>query len=275
MTALSRELVAIKKHCFINAPWQELKERYLDLFLQHKIQPEIGLEGTCLYDEDIREFEKIATLLTKHGLSCTLHAPFFDLAPGAFDPYILEQTRNKLHSAFALLKVFRPRSIVCHLQYEENKHGYVFDRWLEVNVATWAPLLSLAKKENVPIMFENTYEKGPATHMTMLKRLDSPFAKFCLDVGHLMAFAKSQYQDWLPLLAPWLGQLHLHDNHGEKDDHLAPGRGGFEFADLFNFLKQNKLTPIITFEPHSEDDLWATFDYLLETRLLSTLEERG
>ncbi len=268
-TLQKKELDAIKKQCFINAPWQKLKDTYLDLFLQHGLQPEIGLEGNCLYDEKNTEFQRVATLLRKSDLNCTLHAPFFDLAPGAFDPYILEQTRIKLNRAFSLLKIFKPRSIVCHLMFEENKHGYVYKKWLEVNVQTWAPLLALAERENVPVMFENTYEKSPTVHLELLKRLNSPYAQFCLDVGHLMAFSKTNFQDWLPDLTPWLGQLHLHDNHGEKDDHLAPGRGGFDFVELFKYLRKNLLSPIVTFEPHSEDDLWATFDYLLTTRLLT------
>ena len=48
----------ITSRCFVNAPWYELKKRYLDLFLTHRIQPEIGLEGLCLYEEPEEEFRK-------------------------------------------------------------------------------------------------------------------------------------------------------------------------------------------------------------------------
>ena len=77
---------AILRRCFVNAPWPDLKGELLDLFLKHRLQPEIGLEGTCLYDEDIAEFKKIHKLLHERGLQCTLHAPFMDLAPGSNDP---------------------------------------------------------------------------------------------------------------------------------------------------------------------------------------------
>ena len=103
----------------------------------------------------------------------------------------------------------------------------------------------------------------------MLKRLNTPFAGFCLDVGHLLAFAKSSWQQWLPAMLPWLGQLHLHDNAGGWDEHLAPGRGNFDFTGLVAFLKNSDLHPIVTFEPHSEADLWQTFAYLETTQLLA------
>lgn len=261
----------IKKRCFINAPWYDLIEKYLDLFLEHRIQPEIGLEGLCLYNEDRSSFEYVAKRLQSRGLACTLHAPFFDLTPGGLDPYILEKTREKLQAAFALIPVFQPRSIVCHLQFEANKHGYMFNKWFANAHATWAQLIPLAAGHNVPVMFENTYEKEPSIHTAMLKKLESPFAKFCLDVGHLLAFAGSTWPQWLPAMLPWLGQLHLHDNSGGRDLHLAPGRGIFDFAGLFAFLKNSGVHPILTFEPHSEEDLWQTFAYLEETNLLADI----
>jgi len=259
----------LTRRCFVNAPWQALKNGYLDLFLTHGIQPEIGLEGTCLYDEDPAEFRRVAALLRRHDLACTLHAPFFDLAPGALDPHILAASRDKLRRAFELLEVFRPRSIVCHLQFEENKQGYKMAAWKASALATWQQLLQTAASFNVPIMLENTYEKSAAAHTTILTGLNSPYAGFCLDVGHLLSFARSPWQDWLPTLSPWLGQLHLHDNDGNSDQHLAPGQGTFDFPGLFQFLRHHNLHPLITLEPHSQEDLWQAFAYLEETGLFT------
>lgn len=260
---------ALTQRCFVNAPWQLLKTDCLDLFLEYGIQPEIGLEGSCLYDEDPAEFRRIATILQRHNLACTLHAPFFDLAPGALDPHILAASREKLRRAFDLLQVFRPRSIVCHLQFEENKQGYKLGEWTTAALATWQQLLPKAARLKVPIMLENTYEKSPAVHQTILSQLNSPYAGFCLDVGHLLSFSGSPWQEWLPTLSPWLGQLHLHDNHGDSDQHLAPGRGNFDFPGLFQFLRHHDLHPIITLEPHSREDLWRAFAYLEETGLFT------
>ncbi len=261
----------ISSRCFVNAPWYDLKERYLELFTEHKIQPEIGLEGLCLYEESIDSFREIAHILKENDLSCTLHAPFFDLAPGALDPEILEASRNKLRKAFALIEIFQPKSIVCHMNFEQNKQGYKMEKWAESSLGTWRELTDIASKNNCLLMLENTYETTPDAHERMLSSLDSGSAGFCLDVGHLMSFARSPWQDWLPRLSPWLGQLHLHDNNGDQDQHLAPGLGNFNFAELFHFLNSNGLRPLVTLEPHSEEDLWAAFAYLDKTKLLDQL----
>lgn len=260
---------AILRRCFVNAPWPDLKGELLELFLEHRLQPEIGLEGTCLYDEDISEFRKIHRLLDQRGLACTLHAPFMDLAPGSLDPHILEKSRDKLRRAVELAAIFRPRSIVCHLQYEDNKHGYFFDRWLARSLATWRELGRKAAELGTAIMLENTYETTPRVHRTVLDSLATPAVGFCLDVGHLGAFAKAPWQDWLPEMLPWLGQLHLHDNTGGTDLHLAPGQGTFDFAGLMGFLREHDRHPIITLEPHSREDLWQALAYFQRTGLLS------
>lgn len=259
----------IIQRCFINAPWHELKSNYLELFIEHGLQPEIGLEGTCLYDEDPAEFQRVAAVLQRHNLACTLHAPFFDLAPGGLDPFILAASREKLRRAFDLFTIFQPRSIVCHLQFEENKQGYKQKEWTATALATWQHLLHTATIHNVPIMLENTYEKSPDAHQSILSQLNSPYAGFCLDVGHLLSFSQTSWQDWLPTLLPWLGQLHLHDNHGESDQHLAPGQGKFDFMSLFDFLRHKNIHPLITLEPHSQEDLWQALAYLEETELLT------
>lgn len=261
----------ISSRCFVNAPWYELKERYLELFVEHKIQPEIGLEGLCLYEESIDTFREIAQILKENELSCTLHAPFFDLAPGALDPEILAASRNKLRKAFKLIEIFQPKSVVCHMNFEQNKQGYKKENWAKASLETWRELNNIATRNNCLLMLENTYESDPDAHELMLSSLNSDNARFCLDVGHLMSFAKSPWQEWLPRLSPWLGQLHLHDNDGKQDQHLAPGLGNFNFTELFQFLGKNGLKPLITLEPHSEEDLWAAFAYLDRTKLLDQL----
>ncbi|MBI5559321.1 MAG: sugar phosphate isomerase/epimerase [Deltaproteobacteria bacterium] len=254
-------LAHIKSRCFVNAPFRYLQAN-LDRFLAEGLQPEIGLEGDVLYTAAAREFADVARQLGQHDLSCTLHAPFFELSPGSLDQHIRQASRDKIRRAFGLIAVFRPKSIVCHLGFEANKHGYKEKEWFKYTLEAWREFLDIAVKENTPIMLENTYEQGPAQHKKILQSLASPQARFCLDVGHVLAFAGNSWQDWLPELDPWLGQLHLHDNHGDHDAHLAVGSGRFDFAGLFAHLRQKNLAPLVTLEPHHEDGVRESLEAL-------------
>ncbi len=253
-------MTSLKPHitskCFVNAPFERLKNDLLQLFCDNRIQPEVGLEGDILYTHSLKDFEKVAEKIEVTGLSCTLHAPFLDLCPGATDHVILAATRDKLKKAFELIPVFQPRSIVCHLDFDKYKHKMRYQKWFNNSMKTWENLLAIAERYKTVVMFENTFETDPEAHKHILESLDSSYARFCLDVGHVQAFARNSWQDWLPAMDSWLGQLHLHDNNGKWDEHLAIGKGTIDFRGLFNHLEKNKMHPIITLEPHQEIDLW-------------------
>ncbi len=258
---------SITEKCFINAPFDQLRDGdLLDLFISNRLQPEIGLEGSSLWDLNRADFQKIAAVFQDNGLACTLHAPFFDLSPGGFDKRVVEITREKLFRAFNLLQVFQPQSIVCHLGFEENKHWGKFDRWLATALETWQHLLEIADQYNTQVMFENTYETSPEVHKILFEQLDAPHLGFCMDTGHLTAFAHTGWQPWLEKLSSRLGQLHLHDNNGQGDNHLALGLGTFNFQNLFTFLNTSPL-PLITLEPHSKEDLKQSLEYIRQVGL--------
>lgn len=258
----------ITSKCFINAPFDQLyKGELLKLFINNRLQPEIGLEGDCLWQEDEKKFHDLADTLQQNSLQCTLHAPFFDLVPGGFDQRIVEITREKLQRAFQLLKIFKPASIVCHLGFEENKHRGKLDKWLATSLETWKPLLDIAGQAETRVMFENTYEVSPEVHLLLFEKLKSSHLGFCMDTGHLSAFAHTCWQPWLAQIGSRLGQLHLHDNNGQADTHIALGLGSFNFKDLFAFLHQQPSLPLITLEPHTEADLWKSLAFIQRNSL--------
>ncbi len=262
----------ITAHCFVNVPYPRLVQDF-DLIRSHRLQPEIGLEGEWLYTTSAREFAATADRLHAEGLACTIHAPFFDLLPGALDHRIRAASRDKLRRAFALLPLFKPRAVVCHLGFEANKHeGSKQQEWFGHALDTFRELLAMAEASGVTMMLENTYEQSPEQLQAMLAALDSPQARFCFDLGHSLAFAKSSWRDWFPAMAPWLGQLHIHDNHGERDEHLAPGQGNFDFAGFFDYLHKERLDPILTLEPHTEETLWQSLAALDRMGILTGMQ---
>jgi sugar phosphate isomerase/epimerase len=251
----------IISQCFVNIPFADFS-KYEPIVSNHRINPEIGLAGDAVYTFSRQDFLDRAKFLENEGLNCTLHAPFHDMMPGAQDKNILKATRDKLRRCFDLIEIFKPRAVVCHLGYLDCIHSYDQEQWMDTSLETWRELIILAENQNTPIMFENTYEPGPRIHKMLLEALDSASARFCLDVGHLLAFARADWKIWLKTLERWLGQLHLHDNHGYRDEHLPVGRGDFDFAAIFSYLKTKNIQPIITLEPRSESDLWESLNAL-------------
>jgi len=58
-----------------------------------------------------------------------------------------------------------------------------------------------------------------------------PGLKFCLDTGHYNLAGNQS--GLLSEIAPDIRELHIHDNDGDKDSHLVPGRGSIDWKGLF------------------------------------------
>jgi sugar phosphate isomerase/epimerase len=259
-------LSGIKARVQINAPFDMLWEHYLPLFLAEQLNPEIGLDAASLDRFSRRDFTKVADQLRRAGRQITLHGPFQDLLPGALDSRILAASRARLQDAFDLLEVFQPVSIVCHIGYEARHYQGVEERWLTHSVATWEPLAEQAARFGTLLTLENVYETQPALIKELLTRLQAPNIRFCLDVGHLQAFGGGDFPSWLAELGSFVGQLHLHDNNGEADEHLALGQGIIPIPQVLDFFAGRQASPILTLEPHHENSLWPSLDYLRSYR---------
>lgn len=255
-------LAALVRQVLVNIPFPFLVDRYLPRFLEEGLNPEIGLDAYSLATYPRAAFEQTAQAFKKAGRFLTLHAPFQDLLPGALDEEIRAASCHRLHQAFRLLPVFQPKAIVCHLGYEARHYQWDRQAWLSCSAATWKELATLAAAQQVTVMLENVYETEPGLFLEVIDRVAAPNLKVCLDVGHLLAFGGGDFPRWLAALTPVIGHLHLHDNHGAADEHLALGSGQVPLEYLLNYLADRDLKPLITLEPHQEGSLQPSLEYL-------------
>ncbi len=255
---------ALKSQVQVNVPFPYLLRGYLERFLELGLNPEVGLFAYPLNHYVPAVFRRVARAFLAAGRRITLHAPFQDLLPGALDDAVLAASRRRLRQAFRHLPVFKPVAVVCHLGYEARFYGGDTPKWLARATATWKELAAYAAAHQVTVMLENVYETEPELLLEMVSRVGAPNLRVCLDVGHLYAFGGGDLAHWLSTLAPVIGQLHLHDNHGDKDEHLALGAGAIPLAEVLSFLAGRRQRPLITLEPHQEDSLAPSLEFLAQ-----------
>jgi sugar phosphate isomerase/epimerase len=246
----------------VNLPFPYLHAGYLEKFLQRGLNPEIGLDAYSLGHYPPLDFRRAALAFHGAGRRITLHGPFQDLAPGALDDGVLAASRRRLRQAFRYLPVFQPVAVVCHLGYEARHYAWDQERWLVRSAATWKELAALAAPYGVTVMLENVHETEPELFLEVLGRAGSPNLKVCFDVGHLLAFSTGDFPLWLETLAPVIGHLHLHDNLGDHDTHLALGAGRVPLRETLDYLASRGCRPLITLEPHQEGSLDSSLDHL-------------
>jgi sugar phosphate isomerase/epimerase len=92
-----------------------------------------------------------------------------------------------------------------------------------------------AKQRGVTIAVENTPNElgSPASLVQFVKetRLD---LKFCFDIGH--AHLDAGVANSFELMRGRVATTHIHDNHGEKDEHLLPYNGTIDWDSALTAL---------------------------------------
>lgn len=238
----------------VHVPFQQL-EPALSFLLERRLQPEIAFKGPDLDHLSPNALRRIGRQLRAAGLSVTVHAPFMDLNPGALEPLVFAATRRRFEQSLDAAESLGARLVVFHPGYDPWKYGGQDQLWLEQNLLFWPPLLERASQAGCTMALENIFEVRPGTLAALLESVDSPQLGHCFDVGHWHLFAEVSLADWFAALGPRLSHLHLHDNFGQRDDHLPVGEGGIDFAALFSLIATLPHPPSMTLEAHNQEAL--------------------
>ena len=241
----------------VHVPYFMLISR-IDFVVSHRINPEIYFSAQDLDTCSEVDVKHVAHTLEQNRLEVTIHAPFMDLSPGGVDQKVKQVTSDRFLKTIEWAQFFKPRSIVFHPGYANSIFDGDVGLWLESSLETWRPLIKEAEKRDLVFAIENVYEETPDSLKRLLEEMNSTHFRFCFDAGHYQSFSlrKAPLSCWIETLREYLWEVHLHDNHGQWDEHLPIGEGGFDFVQFFSLLSKFQLNPIYTIEPHQEDHLW-------------------
>jgi sugar phosphate isomerase/epimerase len=265
MPQLNETMRDVLERVQVNMPWRILP-RYEEMIFHYRINVELGFEAEPLDRVKRSEFQTVAKQLREWGCRITLHGPFWDLSPGSSDPLIRQVSRLRLQQFFDLLSIFEPVQVVCHTGFDPRHYREHGQAYLERSLVIWAPLVEQAERLEIPLLLENVWEHDPEFHKELFQRISSPYFRFCLDVGHQHSFSTTPLHVWLEVLVDFLEEIHLHDNDTSHDFHLPVGKGTVDFEFLFQFLQNRGRIPLLTLEPHKEEDFFESLEGL--TRVL-------
>lgn len=195
----------------ICAEHEEITEKYgIDIELDQYCDPR-KIDGELAEDARL----EIEGLLGKTA-KCTLHAPFSELFPAAIDPKARQLAMERLQQAAEYAVLYKAEKMIVH-------SGWVplvfFKEWHEDrSVEFWEELMA-GRNDGLTIVVENVMDDEPYMMLKLIERIKNPNIKLCFDVGHAACVSKVPVMEWLEVLAPHLGHLHIHNNDGTHDWH--------------------------------------------------------
>lgn len=235
-------------------PWAQV-EAHLDLVLDLQLVPEIAIKGPELDSISNEQITRVGHSLSQAGIRPRIHAPFFDLNPGALDPLIREVTFKRLSQTLDIAKRINADLVVIHPGVDKWRYPNLEPLWRDHATTFFPALIAVAASFGCRLAIENIYEESPDGLVQLVDALDSDWFGHCYDVGHWHLFGKRPMAEWLDAIGPKLFHLHLHDNHGRADEHLPVGDGTIDFSPLQKFLSLQPAHLGATLEAHSVDHL--------------------
>ena len=206
-----------------------------------------GIEGAAelFPDENDAELDLLARRYRDAGLGIdTYHLPF---KPDDDIVCFYETTRraavDTMIAQMERAAALGARTVIQHPstnRFSVDVEG--FDAYLSRLDLSLKALLPRAASLGLTIAIENMLPgaDGPRVgskpeHLSLIaERFADPNLGFCLDTGHaLVAGGPDGAQEFFRAMKPMLAAFHLADNAGDRDSHLAPGRGLVDWGAVF------------------------------------------
>ncbi|MCK5811293.1 MAG: sugar phosphate isomerase/epimerase [Clostridiales bacterium] len=188
--------------------------------------------------------------------------------------YFMEMTKRSIIAT----KRLGATNTVIHPSTESIKTEGDIEASIELNHKFHSQTIELCLKNNINVNFENLPQYGPkrrfgSTHSDLIQLVksynDDRFG-ICWDFGH---GNMNMYDQTIAIkaISPYLRMTHIHDNHGEGDEHLLPYQGTANWTKIMATLKEINYEGDFTLELITNSN----FPNMLKDQIASSIFEVG
>jgi len=182
--------------------------------------------------ENWRTFKEV---LDSCGLGLTLHAPFSDINIASFNERIRRASLEEVLESVRIGALMDALVVTIHPGHcspisVKNRGAY-----LKIHRKSLEEIGRFSEEYGVTVGVENM-PKFPildaGTVERLLELVDGVDVGITFDVGHLNT-TERDFKGFIDAFGERIVHVHLHDNRGERDEHLAPGRGNVPWKEFY------------------------------------------
>ena len=193
----------------------------------------------------------------------TIHGPYNELFPCAIDRRARALARDRFCQTLEIARHYGVHKVVFHAGF--NPWLY-YPIWFTEQSIVFFKDFVREIPEDITVCLENVLEDTPAMMTDIIRAVDSPRLRMCLDVGHANAYSKVKPETWITECRDVLDHFHIHNNDGTRDSHSALTEGTIPMADLLAQIECLCPRATLTLElPDGAASLdWMSKNHLLE-----------
>lgn len=241
-----------------NNKWEKLV--YLDKTAPIAAANGLGIELAefCISENMDNKYEEVLPHVLKNAQASpdkTLLAPYNEIFPMAIDPLLVEVAYKRYEQTLEYCRRFGASKMIVHSNYIEDLY---YPEWfVNRNIDFWKRFLAEHDDDTV-ICMKNVREDDPELILGILREVNDPRLRMCLDVGHANLTTREP-AEWVKTCAPFISHYHIYNNFGTptvgrksiSDMHLGLGNGNIDMKALLTLAEE--LTPDATAAIESDD----------------------
>ena len=196
---------------------------------------------------------------------CTMHGAFFDVIPFSLDKKIKKISNLRIEQSLGVARRIGAKAVVFHTNYDPflNSKDYIRS-WLDTNENYWSHVLE--ENADLNVYLENMFDTTPDVLLALSERL-SRYENFgvCFDYAHA-SLSKVDPEIWAEKLGSYVKHVHINDNDGISDLHLAWGDGILDRQKFYDCYKKYMPQATVLIETSSMEN---------KVRSIAMLEKEG
>jgi sugar phosphate isomerase/epimerase len=211
----------------------------------------------------------------------SMHAPMFASGEwGRFDSAPLNiagqdrkeriEAMDEIKRAIEVAEVIPFRFLVLHAGVSGERFN---EHKFEGALTSVEHLRAFAKPLGVHLLLENIPNEltAPEKLVELIRTLHYEDIGVCLDLGH--AHLEPGVEAAIETLKPLIRSVHVHDNHGMKDEHLWPGEGSIDWKRTMELLRTAPQVPALVLEVEGDSSGDPGFGETVPPKMLAAWEK--
>jgi sugar phosphate isomerase/epimerase len=244
-------------HSNFSEPYQRFLEYVDDLGIDIvKIKADIPEFLFALYDKKKRG--DVKDVLDSFDLRLTMHAPYLNTNLSSLNEDIGGASLETVRRSLSLAGDLGIDMVSTHVgRLSKDLPGRLAAEATERAETSLKELKAYADERGIKLTIENDHKT--TDHLLagypdqIFELIDAVDCGFTLDVGHANTLVEPT--QFVSDLADRIVDVHLHDNYGDHDSHLAVGEGNIDFRRFFEALQRVNFEGVFIMEQHRLQDL--------------------
>lgn len=238
--------------------------QYIRLGKVHKVAFELmDLSYPTILDDAEALKKVLCTYKSTNNYS--VHGVFIDLNYSGGDPLVYEVSTKRIIQCVENAKKLNIRKMILHTCFFPilPETDMLYDIWCEDSANF---LNGLAQSYDMELFIENVLDISPFVIKKLMEKANHEKIGVCFDVGHAH-LTKTPINEWLRVLHPYIKYIHLSDNNGVFDEHLALGNGNIDFGELGDLIEKYEIKADYTLEVTGIERALKSIEYITEKGL--------